>query len=582
MSHAELALTLLLFAPLAAALLILTGRFLAPRAGSTPAFLLWLIASGGALAVLAPSVLQGETILIAVGGWSAPLGIELEMRGLAWIATLTDVVIATAAWLHTRRPARLSNRYDAYFYIFFFMALFSLQGTLYTTDLFNLFIWFEVLALASFALISYHGRLTARLAAIRYLLMSSLSILAFLLGVWVLYYYTGTLSMELAGTSLARIASVEARQAVGFALACITGGILTRAALVPFHTWLPEAHAAAPYPVSALLSGFVIKAPTIALWRIFHYIEFPGLRELFVWVGAASALLGVLAAMSQSDAKKLLGYHSISQMGYILAAMGVGGGMGRAAALFFIIGHALFKSLLFLTVGELTERLGSRNVYTLRGLGRRFPLQTLLYGIAALSITGVPLFAGYTAKLAVSKALGPHPAYWLLLIAGVGTAASFLKLSRIFTGRTLTTDAPEVVPRGKGSEIAAPSTAAPEEAAVPPSGGRLALFGAMLPAAGCLVLGLFPGRSLALLQLLLSSTAPEAPVAAQLEWFSSGALLTSALVIAGGALLFLPLLSPPGRRAAAALRRGRLGINASLRLLTAGFAALVWYGAVLF
>ncbi len=567
MSNTELALYVLLFAPLASAVISLGGRFFSSKKAEAAAFVLWLGGSAGGLSVLASPILSGETIIVALGGWNAPFGIELEIRGLAWVATLTDVVIATAAWLQTRR----SDRFDSYFYVFFFMALFSLQGTLYTKDLFNLFIWFEVLSLASFALIAYDGQLSARLAALRYLLMSSLSVVAFLLGVWVLYYYTGTLSMDLFAGALEELSETGSRQAVGLALALVTGGILTRAAIIPFHTWLPEAHAAAPYPVSALLSGFVIKAPTLALWRILDYISFPALYSLLIWIGAASALIGVVAAMSQKDAKKLLGYHSISQMGYIVAAFGMGGGAGKAAALFFIIGHALFKSLLFLTVGEVTERAGSRDVYSLRGLGRRYPLQTALYAVAALSITGIPLFAGYTAKLTVSKALGSHPASWLLFAAGIGTVASFLKLSRIFIGRKA---APERQPGSENGISASQGN----------RGSRgLAAFGALVLALGCLLLGIIPARSLALFQLFVETGGEGLSLtASNLQWYTPIPLVKAGITILGGILLSGFLLSPPGKQTAGSLRRSRLGINGSLRLLTAGFAALIWYGALVF
>jgi multicomponent Na+:H+ antiporter subunit D len=577
MTSAELSLPVLLFAPLAAALIILLGKFLPRRWVTLPAFLLWLGASVWALAAAAPAVFSGRLLTYSLGGWSAPWGITLELRGIAWIATCTDVLIGAAAWLQSLRSRRLS----LHFYFFFFLALFALQGTLYTGDLFNLFIWFEVLSLSSFVLIAYERHLTARLAAIRYLLISSVSIIMFLLGVWILYHHSGVLSMAGTAAALPPSGSGDAGSAVGLALALITGGVLTRAAIFPFHTWLPEAHAAAPYPVSALLSGFVIKAPVLALWRFYDHLSFPALGQLLVWTGAASALLAVIAAMAQRDAKKLLGYHSVSQMGYILAAFGVGGIAGKTAALYFIIAHALFKSLLFLTVGEVTDKAGSRNVYRLHGLGRRFPLTGLLYAVAACSIAGVPLFAGYSAKLLVAEALPASGAYYLLLATGVGTAASFFKLSRIFTGPPLRLNPAE-------PERPAASTG---PHAVPHASPRRRFTGAVVPlgtlllAAGCLLMGLFPGRSEELFTLLTGHAAGRA-VAGTPEivasWFSLSSLLKAFITLAAGFLLSLGLFTSAGKAASTCIRRLRLDVGGALRLLTAGFAVLLLYGAVFY
>ncbi|MDY7030057.1 MAG: proton-conducting transporter membrane subunit, partial [Spirochaetota bacterium] len=189
--HTELPVLLILFSPLLAAVISLAGKYLPSRYSELPAFLIWLLGSLLALRLSLPAVIAGGSLQYSLGGWAEPLGINLEVNGLTWIATLTDVLIASAAWLCTRKY----REFNSLFYFFFFMALFSLQGILCTRDIFNLFIWFEVLSLSSFVLISYDRSLVSRLAAIRYLLISSTSILLFLVGVWVIYRLTGVLSL---------------------------------------------------------------------------------------------------------------------------------------------------------------------------------------------------------------------------------------------------------------------------------------------------------------------------------------------------------------------------------------------------
>src|SRR6056297_3124402 len=189
--QSELPVLIILFAPLIAAILSLIGKFLPPRYSITPAFLVWLGGSLWAIYAAAPAILYGQSLGYSIGGGKEAYGISLSIDGLTWIATLTDILIGSAAWLASRRY----KRFGAVFYFFFFMALFSLQGVLCSRDIFNLFVWFEVLSLSSFILISYDRSLSSRLAAIRYLLISSLSIIFFLIGVWILYRLTGSLAL---------------------------------------------------------------------------------------------------------------------------------------------------------------------------------------------------------------------------------------------------------------------------------------------------------------------------------------------------------------------------------------------------
>ncbi|MFW6209178.1 MAG: complex I subunit 5 family protein [Spirochaetota bacterium] len=560
----DIAVLLLVCAPLVAAVVSLSGKFLKNSSYTSISFLIWLGGSLYALAVSAPTIFYGEPLSYHLGGWMEPYGIRLSIDGLTWIATLTDILIGTAAWLATRRYLR----FGPVFYFFFFMALFSLQGILCTRDIFNLFIWFEVLSLSSFLLISYDHSMSSRLAAVRYLLISSLSIIFFLIGVWILYRLTGTLSLETMAARLPGLSSAafDADSAIGLALALMSVGILTRAAIVPFHTWLPDAHGAAPYPVSALLSGFVIKAPMLAMWRIFDYMQFPGLMEGLVWLGGVCAIWGVAAAMVQNDAKKLLGYHSVSQMGYILAAFAIGGSVGRSAALFYIIAHALFKSLLFLTVGHVTVRVGTRNVYNIHGLARFFPVYTAAFMIGAAAISGFPLLAGFTGKVLVTKALYSHGAYYLLTAAGIGTAASFVKLASIFFGKT------------SAAHIQALEIAPADQ--IHAGRGKIAPnIGVMLISLGCILMGVLP-NSIHRFILLLLYGKPEAPAAAPIGWYTPESLIKAAVTLGGGVLIAFFLLSPQGKQVSHQLRRYRVGLNGSLRLLVSGSIAVLLFGLI--
>ncbi len=443
---------LLITTPLAAAMFSLLNKIF-PRFHTTLfAFFIWFIGSTWSLWHTASAAIDHQTFRYAVGGWQEPFGIVLELNSISWIISLLSVVIITVVWTATYRQ----TAYKSTFYLVLYLLHFSLQGILFSRDLFNLFVWFEVLSLCSIVLVAYERRPPALLAAFRYLLLSTISIVFYLLGLWIIYSHTGGLAFSGIGEYAGSLSSSsEARKTIGIALSLISAGVLTRSAIIPFHTWLPPAHSAAPFPVSALLSGLVIKIPLVALWHFFLYLPSLPLSQLFLWLGFASTLAGGFMALLQTDVKKILAYSSIGQMGFILVAFAAGsqlsggqltGGqvlegqvamsqVAGAATLFYILLHAASKSLLFLSVGYVTHAAGNRNVYSLRGMQRSFPLASLYFWIAALTLMGVPFSGGYYAKILVSNASYQQGGTWLLTVAGVCTAAALFKLGRIFTGR---------------------------------------------------------------------------------------------------------------------------------------------------
>ena len=222
-------------------------------------------------------------------------------------------------------------------------------------------------------------------------------------------------------------------------------GFGLKAALVPFHAWLPDAHPSAPAPISAMLSGVLIKAIGVyALCRIVFSVLGPSTPVAWVLIlmGVSSMLLGALMAAGQTDFKRLLAYSSISQIGYIVLALGVGAevlsrpeltdamrrvaGLAILGGLFHMFNHATFKSLLFLTSGAIEQQTGTRQLDEMGGLGKRMPVTAGCCRIAALSISGVPPFNGFFSKLAIIIAIIMAGHYWL---AGIAVLVSFITLS---------------------------------------------------------------------------------------------------------------------------------------------------------
>jgi len=386
------------------------------------------------------SVTEPEELLYTLGGWAAPLGISLGVDRLALTISVIVVVIVLAVSLFSLG----SKHFDSLYFAEIMILAGGLQGVLVVRDLFTLFVCFEIAALSIYLLIAYERQPTALVASFKYLVLSSVGILIFLLGVFVVYRETGTLSMVEPITVVP-----EADKALHLAVSALVVGIGVRTAFIPFHTWLPEAHAYAPHPISALLSGVVIKVSFFAMVRVLDTFVTEYLYEPLLWIGGITAIAAVFRALAQRDVKKLLAYHSISQMGYVLAAFGAATVIGREAAIHHAVNHAFFKSLLFLTVGYAVSVTGQRDVYRMPKLGRRKPLMALGFWLGAFAIAGVPPMNGFFSKADVSAALGGSPVYPLIWVTGVVTAASFIKLGRIysFLGPR------EEAERGRGTEV---------------------------------------------------------------------------------------------------------------------------------
>jgi len=225
-------------------------------------------------------------------------------------------------------------------------------------------------------------------------------------------------------------------------------GCFIKAGAIPLHVWLPDAHPAAPSPISAFLSGIMIKIGTYGIIRVISpniSIEFPVanigniLSLIIIVVAILSMFIGVFLALIQTDVKRLLAYHSISQMGYILLGIGLGTKLGLAGGLYHIINHAIFKGLLFLGIGAVIFRAGSKKLGELGGLWKKMPVTTIVCIVAALSISGIPPFNGFASKMILGKAVGEFSIIlkYMLSMASAFTFASFFKLIKFtFFGKT--------------------------------------------------------------------------------------------------------------------------------------------------
>ena len=435
-------LPLFVVVPLAAAFLLpILDTF---KVSDVVADTLAIVASGAVLAV-AIAVMPVDGVYW-VGNWSpqSVLGISLVADGLAKLLLLTVSVIAFAATVFS---LNYMGRYTSkgLYYCLFFLMVAGMNGVILAGDLFNLYVFMEIAAIASYALVAFGCESDELEAAFKYLILGSVASVFILFGVGITYNLTGTLNMAQVAQMAPALAGNPAAVLVA---AFFFLGFGLKAAMVPFHAWLPDAHPSAPAPISAMLSGVFIKACGVyALTRIFFNVLGMTLlyAQVLIALGALSMIIGVLLAVGQWDFKRLLAYHSISQMGYVVLALGVGGevlvrggspGVASLAifgGLFHLINHAAFKSLLFLCSGSIEHETGTRQLKELGGLMKRMPVTGTCCRIASLSISGVPPFNGFWSKLIIVMAV-IQAGHWALgamtVLVSFLTLLSFIKVQR--------------------------------------------------------------------------------------------------------------------------------------------------------
>ncbi len=350
------------------------------------------------------------------------------------------------------------------------VVLAAMLGVVLAGDLITLYLFFEALGLVAFLFVIHTETDDAKRASIKYFWMTPIGGFLLIGGIFLTYALGGTGAI---GPFPAEHGAETLRWAA-FVLLLLGFGV--KAGMLPVHVWLPDAHPVAPSPASALLSGVMIKAGAYGIFRtvtalfrpevwehieetLWHFSSQIGLVVL--WAGIATMFIGVVLALGQHDAKRMLAYHSVSQMGFILAGIGAAGylgaegAMGYAGGLYHIVNHALFKAALFLGVGAVYVRTASLDMYKLGGLWKKMPLTFLFTAIAAAGITGVPLFNGFVSKCLVHHAIVEawelHEVWSLgvaekiYMITCGGTACSFIKLiGLVFLGKPKAEYGPEV------------------------------------------------------------------------------------------------------------------------------------------
>ncbi|MFO7651986.1 MAG: proton-conducting transporter membrane subunit [bacterium] len=380
-------------------------------------------------------VATGSPVLLyKMGGWAPPIGIVLVYDALTALVVVAVSVVGFAALLFS---VRYLDHYTARwkFYSLFMLVLAGLNGVALSGDIFNIFVFTEIAAVASYALVAFGTDFDELEAGFKYMVIGEIGGAAILLAIALLYALTGTLNMA----DASRVLAAGGQSPVYWFIATtFLVGFAVKMAMAPFHAWLPDAHPSAPAPVSALLSGVFIKVLGVyAMSRVMFNMfglsraTSPWFFNALIAFGVLSIAAGGLLAYVQKDYKRLLAYSSVSQIGYILIGLGIGNFWGIAGALFHVLAHALGKGTLFLTAGSVEMQAGSRNIDRLAGLEKTMPATTWSYLLGALSLSGVPPFAGFFSKLLIIIGAVSARMYWLAVFAALLSTLTLAYLTRL-------------------------------------------------------------------------------------------------------------------------------------------------------
>lgn len=373
-----------------------------------------LVALLANLAVSVTLLVRVQEVGIGVtqaGGWPAPLGISLVVDDLAAIMLVVSSIMLVTVFVYAIGEGQEEFRYAVFAPVYLVLAA-GVSASFITGDLFNLFVAFEMMLVASYVLLTLGGRPGQVRAGMSYVVISLIASTFFVVALALIYAATGTVNMaELA----LRMPEVASGVRVGFSLLLIVVfGI--KAGLFPLFFWLPDSYPTAPTAITAVFAGLLTKVGVYAIIRS-QTLIFPEDAQqgsLLLGVAGLTMVVGVLGALAQDDLRRMLSFHIVSHIGYMIFGLALFTLSGIAAAVFYIVHHIVVKSSLFLVTGLVELRAGTDRLSLTGGMVRSTPMIAVLFALPALSIAGIPPFSGFVGKFALVDA-GLDAEQWLIV-----------------------------------------------------------------------------------------------------------------------------------------------------------------------
>jgi multicomponent Na+:H+ antiporter subunit D len=427
--------------PLAASALCILfwGRVKLHRAISVTAMLAHVAVS----IVLLLEVRSSGVLRLDVGGWTAPIGITLVADLLACLMTLLTAIVGLAAVVTSCFSTDDERARMGHFPLTLAM-LGAVCGAFLTGDLFNLYVWFELLLLSSFVLLTLGGERAQLEGAIKYVTLNLISSILFLTSIGLIYGITGTLNMadlavRLDGLDPKMATMLAAPLLIGFA---IKGGVF------PFFFWLPASYHTPPPVVSALFAGLLTKVGVYAIVRSCTLLfdqEWALLGDVVLVFAGLTMVTGVIGAIAQTDMRRILAFHIVSQIGYMLMGLGImmsaiARGVPQEVAvlaltgtIFYILHHIIVKTNLFLVTGVIVHEYGTSELAAVDGVVKTRPTVAALFLISALSLAGIPILSGFWAKLALVRGGLEVGAYAIVSISLIVSLLTLFSMMKIWT-----------------------------------------------------------------------------------------------------------------------------------------------------
>jgi multicomponent Na+:H+ antiporter subunit D len=399
------------------------------------------------------------------GGWRPPWGIEYVVDAMNAYLLVIVISLVILGLIYSRGNVRheIEERKHVTFYVLVQLMVAGLYGITVTGDLFNMFIWLEIASLTAYALIAVAGGRALR-PAYNYVIMGSIGACLYIFGVCWLYSVTGTLNFS---DMRLLLPLVYDNKAVQMAFAMIVVGVMIKAYIFPLHLWQPDVYTYAPSTISSMMASVHVKVMFYILIRMFYSVftlefirHYIGLDLLICWVAAIAILAGSIWAIKQRNLKRMLAYSSVSQMGYILLGVGLSplSPWGLVGAVAHILNHAIGKGCLFMCAGAISQQEGLKDIRDFGGLGKKMPYVCAAFTIAALSMIGIPLTAGFATKLFLINAsldAAQYPFVAVLLLSGLLNLVYFWRVidQMYFVKHKETENGVEVKEKGKSLPI---------------------------------------------------------------------------------------------------------------------------------
>lgn len=373
--------------------------------------------------LLFSKVQNGPVLTMNAGNWEAPFGIVFVADLLSTTFVLLTSIVALAVSIFSSTGVARARMLYGYFPIFHFLIM-GLNGAFLTGDIFNLYVWFEVIIISSFVLLTLGGRKAQLEGAVKYMALNILASTFFLTGIGILYGITGSLNM--ADLAL-KVDLVENQAIVNLTAIFFLVGFGIKAAVFPLYFWLPASYHTPPSAVAAVFGGLLTKVGIYAMLRIFTLIFIPDefIRTLLIAIGILSVITGALGAFNKVNIRRLFAYLIVCHLGFVVGGIGLYTHGALLGAMFYLIHDIVIKTNVFLMTGLIRQLRGTMNIHKLGGLYKQYPKLSLLLAVVLFSLAGIPPLSGFWPKIYLLEAafIQKNYAFILSLIFG-----SFLTL----------------------------------------------------------------------------------------------------------------------------------------------------------